>query len=821
MKRQSQKLTAILLSLALAAAPASDALTLQAEALSGENSSDTSGDTLEEISLYESAGESEGESDGAEETAAETAGSTAAGLETDTAAEKESGAAADTLTEAGDASGEEDGTAVSEETGTAEESDDSDPDAPYSSDELIIVYEEEALSLDDTLDLDSGSASDGLTLEEAGITEQEVILSAEGEDGDIVLAQLDPDASAEELIAELSEDPAIAYVQPNYSYELLETTTDDPYAGNDTSAANQYYLYSSGFTEAWDSVKAEGTVTVAVLDTGCNLEHEDLAGNLNTDLAYNVTTNSLLSESGTANNGDVSGHGTQVCGIISAVANNAVGIAGASYNATILPVCIFDSDKNCSTTDLIAAYDYLDELIGCGAVDDLKVINLSVGYYSTGTTAVDLLVEEAIADMLGDNGVLTVCAGGNSASTAYCFPADFEECISVTSVDESGVNSSFSDYNSEKDISAYGEDILSTSMYGGYTTGSGTSFAAPQVSAAAALVWAADPSLTADEVADILTGTADYSEDAVPSGSGSAGILNAADAVLAAADYSVPGGTTLSSVTLSSSLTSATVKWSKVSGADGYVIYRAAGSGSYKKVKTITGASTVSWTNTSLSLGTTYKYKVRAYYSCGGVMNTYGSWSSAKSVTTKPSKVTISSAAVTTGGNIQVKWKKTSNAAGYVIYRSVNGGSYKKVKTITGSSTLKWTDTSVSAGRVYRYKIRAYQKSGSTTAYSASYSSVKKVTAKPAKASITSSSSTKKRTATLKWKKVSGATGYQVAYRIKGTSKWYYTTVSTNKKVFTLMRNKNYYVKVRAYTTYKGTKYYGPWSSQKLMTVKQ
>ena len=329
-----------------------------------------------------------------------------------------------------------------------------------------------------------------------------------------------------------------------------------------------------------------------------------------------------------------------------------------------------------------------------------------------------------------------------------------------------------------------------------------------------------------------------------------------------------PDTTTLSSVTLASSLTKATIKWTKVSGAAGYEIYRATGSGSYSKIATITSGSTVSYTDSGLSLGKTYKYKVRAYGTytetttvtvteqvlvestsddesadasgdasgdgSGDAVyeeityeqevttegTVYGSFSSASSVTTKPSTVTISSASTTTAGYVKVSWKKVSNATGYVIYRSTNGGSYSKVKTISSNSTVSWTDTSVKPGRVYRYKIRAYKKSGSTTVYSSSYSSVKKVTAKPGKVTISSITSTKKRSGTVKWAKIKNATGYQVAYRIKGTSKWYYTTVSTNKKVFTLLRNKKYYVKVRAYTKYNGTKYYGSWSSEKLMTVK-
>ena len=1085
--------------------------------------------------------------------------------------------------------------------------------AAYQTDEIIIIYEDEAAELDETLE---GISSGEQTLEDLGVTSQEELVSADSGQGAVTVASVSEGTDIEELIEELEADESIASVQPNYTYELFESETSDPYLSDDlTAEINQYYLYESSFTDAWELSKTEGEVTVAVLDTGANLLHEDLSENLDAEHAYDVTTGTLLSESGVSNNGDQNGHGTLVCGIIAAVTDNETGIAGAGYNAKVLPVKVFDSEDVCTTADLLCAYAYLASLIESGQADSLKVINLSLGYYTSEKSETDEALEEAILDMLDTYGVLTVCADGSASDGTYCYPADFEETISVAAVTAAGETASFSYIDKNTDLSAYGVNIYSTSSDGGYEAASGTSFAAPQVCAAIALILAADTALSAEEAADILienasdqlcildvysalaaalgceeeaeddaeeeevseeeetleiekeasswrysngsvistpitdkdssssditlfsstystwkssygtsyygivsssgtskvsvsgavrvgidvskyqgeidwekvaasgvtyaiircgygsdyesqddsyflanvegaldagleigvylysyatkaTGSAPSAEseaahvlrlleeaglepgdldlpvfldmedstqaslsasklgdiaeafcDAIEeegyavgiyanlnwwnnyltddafdteswykwvaryptstsvktsglsdadmwqftshgSVSGVSGNVDVSFDYLGSGSY-LPSQVTLSSVTLSSSLTSATVKWTAVSWADGYKIYRATGSGSYSLVKTITSGSTVSWTDSSLSLGKTYKYKVRPYKtittttvtyvevassdddteedessedtsqdssgdedgtgtdtdadagedetaqdssgddtstegsseesssedssaedgssedssaedsssdegsSDGSSSNVtyeevittttstyYGSYSAVKSVTTKPSTVTISSASTTTAGAVTVKWKKVSNATGYVIYRSTNGGSYKKVKTISSNSTVSWTDTSVVAGRVYRYKIQSYKKSGSTTAYSSSYSSVKKVTAKPAKVTISSVSSKKSRSGTVKWKKVSNATGYQVAYRRKGSSKWYYVTVKTNSKTFTSLRKKNYYVKVRAYTTYKGTKYYGSWSSEKAMKVK-
>ena len=193
---------------------------------------------------------------------------------------------------------------------------------------------------------------------------------------------------------------------------------------------------------------------------------------------------------------------------------------------------------------------------------------------------------------------------------------------------------------------------------------------------------------------------------------------------------------------------------------------------------------------------------------------------------TAPSTVTISSASAGTDGSITVKWKKVSGATGYQIYRSVNGGSYSKVKTISSASTVSWKNTSVSPGKIYRYKIRAYKvsSSGSQTVYG-SFSSVKKVTAKPAKVTIRSAKSAAALNAvTVKWKKVSGATGYQIYRSTDGGS---YKKVKTITKASTVSwkdttvkAGKTYRYKIRAYVKANGTTIYGSFSSvSKVKTV--
>ncbi|BAK44097.1 subtilisin-like serine protease [Eggerthella sp. YY7918] len=438
---------------------------------------------------------------------------------------------------------------------------------------VIIVYENEALALDEPvsvegilpLSVDEGEfASEGegnesevtpgssqnaeTTLQDMGVVEQEEIAPVTEEQGAVAVAQLSDGITTEEAIQQLEETPGIAYVQPNYSYSLLTTTISDPYCvtSRDASTDNQQYLFDSKIIDAWDYAKVEGSVTVAVIDTGCNLNHPDLQGTIDAANAYDVTSGMPLGQSGVANGGDANGHGTLVSGVIAAQANNGQGIAGASYNANILPIKVFDENNICTSADIIAAYAYLDGLLDAGSVPNLRVINMSLGYYSEGGDEADEALRQSIASMLTEHDVLTVCAGGNGdasgqANTATCYPSDFEECLSVTALDESGANASFSDYNAAKDIGAPGVNILSTDVSGDYSMATGSSMAAPQVASVAALLWAAAPSMPSSQVMETLKSTASEVTGNVHEESGSAGALNAQAAVAQVLGIAIEG----------------------------------------------------------------------------------------------------------------------------------------------------------------------------------------------------------------------------------------------------------------------------------------
>lgn len=187
-----------------------------------------------------------------------------------------------------------------------------------------------------------------------------------------------------------------------------------------------------------------------------------------------------------------------------------------------------------------------------------------------------------------------------------------------------------------------------------------------------------------------------------------------------------PAKPKISSVSAISS-TSIKIKWKKVSSADGYEIFQKSGSGSYKKVKTITSAKTTAYTKKSLSSAKKYTYKIRAFDKVGS-KKVYGAYSTTKSTYTKFKTTKITSLDANSN-SIKLKWKKISDADGYEIYQKVSGGSYKKIKTITSGKTTSYTNKKLSPSKKYSYKIKVYKKSGSKKIYG-DYSAVKSIKTK-------------------------------------------------------------------------------------------
>ncbi|MDD6290516.1 MAG: fibronectin type III domain-containing protein [Lachnospiraceae bacterium] len=265
------------------------------------------------------------------------------------------------------------------------------------------------------------------------------------------------------------------------------------------------------------------------------------------------------------------------------------------------------------------------------------------------------------------------------------------------------------------------------------------------------------------------------------------------------------------------------LSWNQVSGASGYRIYQYdKESDSYVKLKDITDGATTCEVS-GLSSATEYRFKVRAFRKLLST-NYWGSTSSEFATVTDPSKTGGVTLTTKSSTSIELSWNKVSRASGYRIYRfNTDSGKYERIATIKGNTTFSYTDSGLSTGKEYQYKIRAY-KAYNGTNYYGSYSDIKTAITKPGKVGGLKLK-TKSSTVTLTWNKVARATGYQV-YRLNtktgkyekvATVKGSTTLTYTDKK---LKKGTAYTYKVRAYKSYEGEQYYGSYSSTAKITAK-
>jgi subtilisin family serine protease len=307
------------------------------------------------------------------------------------------------------------------------------------------------------------------------------------------LLRLPAGSSMERAVAALSRDPRVQYAVPDLAVKLAAMPDDPLYYG-------QWAPAVIGAPAAWDRTTGSASVTVAVLDTGAVLNHPDLAANL-------VPGWDFVNNTGTP--ADDYGHGTHVAGIIGAVGDNGTGVSGVNWHVSLMPLKICNAGGSCSLDLEVSALQYA---VAHGA----KIANASFGGYYGGSQP-----EEDAISAAGQAGVLFVAAAGNSSFNSNVvpfYPASYplDNIISVAATDSSGALASFSNFGFKgAEIGAPGEDILSTMLTSGplsdstgYGTLSGTSMAAPEVSGAAALLWAEHPGWTMQQVRTRLLTTA-------------------------------------------------------------------------------------------------------------------------------------------------------------------------------------------------------------------------------------------------------------------------------------------------------------------------
>lgn len=260
------------------------------------------------------------------------------------------------------------------------------------------------------------------------------------------------------------------------------------------------------------------------------------------------------------------------------------------------------------------------------------------------------------------------------------------------------------------------------------------------------------------------------------------------------------------------------LSWEKVAGADGYEIRRSTKSGSgYKVLQEIKNGATATYNDTSVTMGITYYYKVRAYRLVGG-KKVYGAYTSPVKQRAQVATVNITSAKKTSYNSITVKWEKVSGASAYAIYRSTSAkGTYERIGTVKTGKTLFYTDKKRACGKTYYYKVAAYRTYKNKNYYGSKSVYIGANTT-PSKVTFTSNTVAGEKSVTLHWKQASGATGYRIYRSEKEDSGYGLMKDISGAKTLewtdsTLETEKTYYYKVRAYVKVDGKKVYGSYSS--------
>jgi serine protease len=299
-------------------------------------------------------------------------------------------------------------------------------------------------------------------------------------------------------------------IEPNYIWKKYRTPNDSQYG-------NQWAWPKIGAPQAWDRSTGSSSVVVAVIDTGVDYTHPDLAANMwrnPGEIAGNGTDDD--------NNGyvdDVYGidrynydsdpmddddHGTHVAGTIGAVGNNSVGVAGANWTVKIMALKFLGPDGG-STADAITCFEYMTQMKQRG-------VNVRVANSSWGGSGYSLALKNAM-DTASANGILHVAAAGNDGAnndTTGSYPANYDSpgIISVAASDRFDNRPSWSNYGATNvDLAAPGASILST-VRGGYATYGGTSMATPHVTGGAALYAASNPGASAAQIRSAIMSSA-------------------------------------------------------------------------------------------------------------------------------------------------------------------------------------------------------------------------------------------------------------------------------------------------------------------------
>ncbi len=584
------------------------------------------------------------------------------------------------------------------------------------------------------------TTTDNLLQAHQAVRSGRIVSASEDEYVDVVRV---PEGSELTVIEALNRDPGVRYAEPNYVVRAF-ATPNDPYL------AQQWAYTTIRARSAWDIVTGTTSITIAVVDTGIDPTHPDLAGKIVPGYDYVQNDNDPR---------DGNGHGTHVAGIAAAVTNNAIGVAGMSWGARIMPLRVLDEMGNGDTAKVASA-------IGWAHLNGAKIINLSLGGDQSSQT-----LQEAIT-RAHNAGILVVAAMGNSGSSTPNYPAAFSNVMAVGATDINDTRAWYSNYGNHIDISAPGgvmachgiTGIYSTmptydvyltlpnpsgcTYYRGYDTMQGTSQATPFVAGLAALMWSQDPTLTPTEVQQIIQSTA---VDLGAPGWDQLYGWGRIDALAAVETLLTLEPPLLDPIAAPDATGAFWVTWSEVPHATRYILEEDVTSSFSSAVVRYSGENTA--VQVTGRLPGTYTYRVRAERPSAEKVS---EWSATRSITLGLGAPILEAIENHGDPTYQVAWQGVIGATGYQLQESTTPDFAGPLTEDMGSA-LSYS-TSKALGSTWHYRVRAYN----TWEFS-DWSATRTVTVRPAQPTLDPIARAGAPDAyRISWSSPAGATGYRL-----------------------------------------------------------
>lgn len=330
---------------------------------------------------------------------------------------------------------------------------------------------------------------------------------------DIYILEYKSPVDPDYVSGKFSKKKGILWAEPWYLYEPV-------FEPNDPQLSNQYYLTNIRAREAWDISKGEPDVIIAIIDTGVDWDHPDLAQNIYENSSeknglpgVDDDGNGYIDDlrgwdfgglDGTPDNNpmeDRPDHGTHVAGCAAAVTNNGIGVASIGYNSSIMPVKTSRDDVRSNTGSPLISYGYQGIIFA--ADNGADIINCSWGSFGFS------LAGQEVINYAASKGALVVAAAGNNNSNSFFYPASFDKVLSVGGSTSTDQRWSSSNYGHKIDVIAPAQAIYNTWQNDTYISVSGTSMASPLTSGLAALVKAKFPNYTGEQVGEQIRINAD------------------------------------------------------------------------------------------------------------------------------------------------------------------------------------------------------------------------------------------------------------------------------------------------------------------------